>query len=130
VFYNLSMWYKLAHKTIYGAYLTVFGAVVTVAINVIFVPRYGYMASAWATLICYASTMVLSYFISMKHFPVKFEMLRIGLYFAISLTLYFVSRQISFESKAMELIVNNSLTLLFALVVFFIEKPSFSLLKK
>jgi len=130
VFYNLSMWYKLAHKTIYGAYLTVFGAIVTVAINIIFVPRYGYMASAWATLICYASTMVLSYFISMKHFPVKFEMLRIGLYFAISLTLYFVSRQISFESRAMELIVNNSLILLFASVVFFIEKPSFSLLKK
>jgi O-antigen/teichoic acid export membrane protein len=130
VFYNLSMWYKLAHKTMYGAYLTVFGAVVTIAINVAFVPRYGYMASAWATLICYASTMVLSYFISLKHFPVKFDMLRIGLYFAISLTLYFVSQQISFESKAMGLIINNSLILLFAAVVYLIEKPSFSLVKK
>ncbi|HXB12441.1 MAG TPA: oligosaccharide flippase family protein, partial [Bacteroidia bacterium] len=93
VFYNLSMWYKLAHKTMFGAYLTVFGAIITIVINVVFVKYYGYMASAWATLICYASQMVVSYFLSNKYFPVNFDLPRIGLYFGLSLALYLISEQ-------------------------------------
>jgi O-antigen/teichoic acid export membrane protein len=130
VFYNLSIWYKLAHKTMFGAYLTIFGAVITIVINVVFVKYYGYMASAWATLICYASQMVVSYFLSNKYFPVKFELPRIGLYFALSLALYFVSDQVHFGSNTITLVVNNSLILLFAIVVYLIERPSFAILKK
>jgi O-antigen/teichoic acid export membrane protein len=130
VFYNLSMWYKLAHKTMFGAYLTIFGAVITIVINVVFVQYYGYMASAWATLICYASQMVVSYFLSNKYFPVKFELPRIGLYFALSLALYFVSDQVHFGSNTITLVVNNSLILLFAIVVYLVERPSFAILKK
>jgi O-antigen/teichoic acid export membrane protein len=130
VFYNLSMWYKLAHKTMFGAYLTVFGAVITIVINVVFVKYYGYMASAWATLICYASQMVVSYFLSNKYFPVKFDLPRIGLYFAISLTLYLASREIHIDSYPLLLVVKNGLILMFAVAVFLIEKPSFAILKK
>ncbi len=130
VFYNLSMWYKLAHKTMFGAYLTVFGAIITIVINVVFVRYCGYMASAWATLICYASQMVISYFLSNKYFPVKFDMPRIGIYVALSLILYLVSGQLHFESNTIVLAINNCLLLLFALVVFFIERPSFAILKK
>lgn len=130
VFYNLSIWYKLAHKTMYGAYLTVFGAIITIVINIGWIPKYGYMASAWATLICYASTMVLSYIISRKHFPVNFDLPRIGIYFALSLTLYFLGMHIHAGSTTLTLIINNALILLFAVVVFFIEKPSLALLRR
>lgn len=130
VFYNLSIWYKLAHKTMFGAYLTIFGAVITIVINVVWIPVYGYMASAWATLICYASTMVASYVISRKYFPVKFDMLRIGTYFALSLALYFVSEHVHFGSNTVNLILNNAMILVFAVVVFLVEKPSFALLRK
>jgi len=129
VYYNLSMWYKLEHKTMYGAYFTLFGAVITIVINVGFVPRYGYMASAWATLICYASTMVLSYVTSLKHFPVKFDMARIGIYFALSLTLYVISGYIH-GSKAVTLVIDNAMILAFAAVVFLAERPTLAILKK
>jgi len=130
VFYNLSMWYKLAHKTMFGAYLTVFGAVITIVINVMFVKYYGYMASAWATLICYASQMIVSYFLSNKYFPVDFDLPRIGLYFGLSLALYLISEQMHFSSNAITLILNNLMILVFATVVFLIERPSFAILKK
>src|SRR5207253_1481711 len=56
---NQSIWYKLTGQTRFGAYLTIFGAVITLALNFYWIPRIGYMGSAWATLICYASMMVL-----------------------------------------------------------------------
>ena len=130
IFYNLSMWYKLAHKTMFGAYLTIFGAVITIVINVVFVKYYGYMASAWATLICYASQMVVSYFLSNKYFPVKFEMSRIGLYFGLSLTLYFISEYIHIGSNAITLIFNNGMIIAFAIIVYLAEKPTLAILNK
>ncbi len=130
VFYNLSIWYRLVNKTKYGSYLTLIGAVITIVINVIGIPIYGYMASAWATLICYATCMVLCYLWSLKHFPVKFELLRIGGYFALSLTLYFLCTWFSFSSRTMELVVNNLMIVLFLGVVLLIEKPSLAMFKK
>lgn len=130
IFYNLSIWYKLVNKTIYGSYLTIIGAVITIVLNVIWIPRIGYMGSAWATLICYATCMVLCYLWGHKHFPVKFQLLRITAYFALSLTLYFLSTYFSFSSKAIELIVNNLMIVFFLAVIWIIEKPSLTLFKK
>ncbi len=130
VFYNLSIWYKLVHKTIYGSYLTIIGAIITIGLNILWIPTIGYMGSAWATLICYAVCMILCYLWSLKHFPVKFELLRIFGYFALSLTLYFLSVYINFSSKLIELIVNNALILVFIGVVLAIEKPSLAMFKK
>ncbi len=128
VFYTLSIWYKLIHKTIYGAILTFFGAAITIALNVYWIPKIGYMGSAWATLICYAACMIACYLWSRKYFPVKFDLTRIGIYFALSLILYFLSVRIVLDSKLLSLIVNNSLILIFVAVVFFMEKPTFALL--
>ena len=63
---SLSMWYKLSDKTIYGAYISGFGVIVTIAINFLLIPQYGYVASAYATLSCYSSMMVLSYLLGQK----------------------------------------------------------------
>lgn len=130
IFFNLSMWYKLTHKTIYGLYLTIIGATITIVLNIIWIPTIGYMGCAWATLICYATCMILSYLWSIKHFPVKFELLRIFGYFALSLTLYFLSNYINFSSRMLQLVINNILILLFIAIVLMIEKPKLNLLKK
>jgi O-antigen/teichoic acid export membrane protein len=129
VFYTLSIWYKLANKTMYGAYLTSIGAIITIVLDVYWIPRIGYIGCAWATLICYATVMVLSYFMSRKQLPVKYDFFRIGIYFALSLILYFMSTQINLDSKVLMLIINNGLILIFVAVVYFMEKPSFALLK-
>ncbi len=60
IFFNLSIWYKLTNKTMYGAILVIIGASVTVVINLLFIPRYGYVASAWAHLLCYSLMVLLS----------------------------------------------------------------------
>lgn len=125
VFYTLSIWYKLSHKTLYGAYLTSIGAVITIVLDVYWIPRIGYIGCAWATLICYATIMVLSYFMSRKHLPVKFDFFHITIYFVLSLILYFLSTQITVDSRTLELVINNGLILVFIAFVYFIEKPQF-----
>ena len=129
VFYTLSIWYKLGNKTMYGAYLTTIGAIITIVLDVYWIPRIGYIGCAWATLICYATVMVLSYFMSRKQLPVKYDFFRIGIYFTLSLILYFLSCQLRIDSRVLSLIVNNGLILIFVAVVYFMEKPSFALLK-
>lgn len=73
VYYNLSIWYKLSHKTNAGAVITIFGAVITLIINYLFIPVYGYMACAWATLSCYGGMMIISYFWGQKVYPVPYH---------------------------------------------------------
>ncbi|MCK7542367.1 MAG: hypothetical protein MZV63_71590 [Marinilabiliales bacterium] len=69
IFINQSIWYKVDDKTIYGAWITLMGAAVTVAVNVMFVPAYGYMAAAWAHVACYLSMVLVSYVVGQKLLP-------------------------------------------------------------
>jgi len=71
IFINQSIWYKVDDRTIYGAWITLAGAAVTVLVNLLFVPRYGYIAAAWAHVACYLSMVVLSYVVGMKYYPIK-----------------------------------------------------------
>lgn len=91
VFYNLSLWYKLTDKTIWGTWFSLFGLAVTLALNILFVPRYGYMACAWAAFACYGSMMLASYFVGQVKHPVGYDIPRILGYFAVAMALYGVS---------------------------------------
>lgn len=91
IIYNLSVWYKLTDKTQYGALIAIFGASVTVIINVLLIPTMGYMASAWATLICYFSMAVISYFLGKKYYPIPYNLKRIFLYAVFAFVLYVIS---------------------------------------
>lgn len=71
VFFNLSFWYKLIDKTIWGAYFSGIGAVVLIAVDVVFIPRFSYWACAWAGFVSYTVSMVLSYFFGQKYYPIK-----------------------------------------------------------
>ena len=70
IYHNLSVWYKLIDKTLYGMWFSIVGAVLTIVLNVVFLPKYGYMVAAWATLVAYGVMMLLSYYFGNKKYPV------------------------------------------------------------
>ena len=117
IFINQSIWYKVDDKTIYGMWITMIGAAVTVAVNIIFVPLYGYIAAAWAHIACYSSMVLVSYFVGMKYYPINYEIKRIALYIGIALGLLIISGIIAGENKIVNLVINTVLLLVFFAVV-------------
>ena len=117
IYYNLSIWYKLTEKTIYGAYISFFGAIITLALNVILIPFFGFIGSAWATLACYFGMMTTSYLMGKRFFPIPYNLKRISVYFfsmmLIYLSVYFLNINIWF---------NVLLLLLFVILVLVLEK--------
>ncbi len=88
IFFNLSIWYKLTNKTHFGAVLVLLGALITVVVNILFIPRYGYVASAWAHLFCYSTMVIVSYIWSRKHYAIPYRAGRIMTYIALALFIY------------------------------------------
>lgn len=122
VMYNLSIWYKLSGQTKYGAIISVSGAVITIVINVVFVPSYSYIACAWATLAAYGGMMVLSYFLGQKHFPIKYNIRAMAVYTFLTLALYLFSRTYNgMESTVLKVILNNLLIGIFVWVIYKLE---------
>ncbi len=113
IFYNLSIWYKLTNKTIYGAYLAMGGAVLTIILNFIWIPMFGYIGSAWATLACYTSMALFSYLIGRKHFKVNYDIKKIALYISIALLIYFFSTAINIENQLIKMTFHTFLIIVF-----------------
>jgi len=85
IYHNLSVWYKVTDKTKYGAYISVVGAIITLVINLMLIPKYSYMGSAIATLAAYGSMMLLSWFLGRKYYPIPYNLKKIGMYLMISI---------------------------------------------
>ena len=118
IYYNLSIWYKLTGKTKYGAYLAVFGAVITLSLNLALIPILGFVGCAWATLVCYFSMTIASYYLGKKYFYVPYHITRILLYLFVMICIYLI---IYFTNLNMWI---NSLFLLgFVIFVYYLEKP-------
>jgi len=115
VFFNLSLWYKLTDKTYYGAIISIIGSVVVLTINILFVPIFSYMASAWASFACYFVMMLISYFLGQKYMPIKYDLKTMGIYSAIALTLYGISLMIKTSSTGLNLVFNTILLIFFVL---------------
>lgn len=130
VVYNLSIWYKLSSQTKFGAMIAIAGAIITIVINVLFVPAFSYVACAWATLAAYAGMMVLSYHLGQKYFPVKYNIRAILTYTILALLLYLVSFVFKgFESVMIRVVLNNLLVMLFAFLVYKLEFKNLKKLK-
>jgi O-antigen/teichoic acid export membrane protein len=129
VYYNLSIWYKLTGKTHWGAWLSLIGAVITLALNFWWIPLssdhliFGYYGSAWATFICYGTMMILSYLIGQKYFPVKYNLLKFAGYLGLAVFLYFVSTLIKPGTAILRLTFHTGLLLVFAVLAYITEKP-------
>ncbi len=122
IYYNLSIWYKLTEKTKYGAYLSIFGAIITLSLNFTLIPVLGFVGCAWATLICYFSMTVASYYLGKRHFSVPYQVKRIALYLVGMLCIYFY---IYFTN--LNMLINSLFLLGFVIFVYLLEKPKLAL---
>ncbi len=124
VYFNLSFWYKLIDKTIWGAYFSGIGCAVIIGINVIFVPRYGYIACAWAGFLGNATAMILSYIVGQRKYPIAYPLKSIFVYVLIG-GLFFAGITISNErlSAPLALTVNTIIILLFVAHVLYHDLP-------
>ena len=91
IYHNLSVWYKLTDRTRFGMYISLFGAAITIAFNIIYIPKIGFMACAYATLVAYGLMMVISYMLGKKYYPVPYHVSRIAMYLLISTALSFIT---------------------------------------
>lgn len=125
IYYTLSLWYKLTDKTRYGAYFAITGSVISLVINIVFIPVYGYMASAWAVLICFVVMTVLSYIVGQKHYPVNYPLGRIVFYFVLALALYAVSLMVKTEQEWLNHLISTVLLISFLIACYVLENKEF-----
>ncbi|WP_297821045.1 oligosaccharide flippase family protein [Segetibacter sp.] len=127
IYYNLSIWYKLSNKTHAGAIITVIGAVITIIINRIFIPGYGYMACAWATFFCYASMMVMSYIWGQKEYRIPYPWKKLTAYVVIVVTLFFIHKGLIalLPYTLFSLIVASILLFIYIWFILLVERKEF-----
>lgn len=120
VYFNLSFWYKLIDKTMWGAVFSGVGCAVLVAVNVIFVPEYGYMACAWGGVAGYGTAMVLSYLVGQKKYPIAYPMKDMTEYIMVSVVVYAIMEYVQVQNMWLDLALNTLLIVVF--VAFVVKK--------
>lgn len=124
IYFNLSFWYKMIEQTWWGAIFSAIGCAVLIAINIVFVPRYGYMACAWGGFCGYGVCMVLSYLVGHKKSPVPYRLLPILGYFALALGLYALSVWCKPGSQIWSLAFNTLLILIYVAAMLYNERKA------
>ena len=118
VYYNLSIWFKLTEKTMYGAYIAIFGASITIILNYSLIPIIGFIGCALATLACYFLMTVVSFYLGKKHFPVPYNYSRISMYFLLMVSIYILLYYTNFTT-----IFDSLFILAYMIMIYLIERP-------
>jgi len=126
IYHNLSVWYKITDRTKFGAYISIFGAIITLAINILFIKEYSYKASAIATLVAYSVMMLLSYYFGRKYYPIPYNLKKIGLYLFVSILFSILS----FYQFRENYTVGIPLLLVFLGMIYVLEKNQINQLLK
>lgn len=116
IFYNLSFWYKLSNKTIYGAWFSVIGAIIAISLNYILVPKFGMYGSAWSVFFAYLIPVFLSFYYGRKHYPIPYQIGSIIFYPIFVASLFILSSYFQFG-----IFLNIGVLVLFVVVAFLIE---------
>ncbi|HNS43480.1 MAG TPA: oligosaccharide flippase family protein, partial [Taishania sp.] len=122
IYINQSIWYKLTGLTKYGAYIAIGGAFLTISINYLFIPMYGYMASAWATMLVYAAMMVASYIWGQQHYPINYNVRKFVLYFGSALAVFFALHYLALADGLLQFFVHNLAIALFVGGIVVVER--------
>lgn len=114
IYYNFSVWYKVTDRTRWGAYISIGGAIITIVLNLIFIPQFGYLAAAWVTLIAYSSMTVASYLLGQRFYPIPYQIGRMLLYIGLAFGGYLLSEVLhrSIDSSQVLTLAINTLILL------------------
>ena len=123
LYYNLSIWYKLTNKTIYGAIIAITGGVTVVFLNVILIPKYGIKGAAWANFAANLLMLLLSYLWGQKVYRIKYNIFKIFLYSALALVLFYISGLLDFITSSMYYLVVSIMLIAYTAVFIFMEKP-------
>lgn len=118
IYFNLSFWYKLIDKTIWGAYFSGIGCAVLIAINFIFVPQYGYIACAWAGFAGYGTAMVLSYFVGQKYYPINYPLKEIFMYVLLAAVLFAAGSLVRFHGTGLTTLYRTALLCVYCVVIY------------
>jgi O-antigen/teichoic acid export membrane protein len=118
IYVNLSIWYKLSDQTKFGLYISVIGAIATIVLNILLVPKYGYMGSAWVSMLAYFVMMLISYVLGQKHYPIPYNLKRMLSYLLVSIVLVILS----FWVFNRNIYIGNGLLLIFLAGVVYFEK--------
>ncbi|WP_417884651.1 lipopolysaccharide biosynthesis protein [Zunongwangia sp.] len=118
IYHNLSIWYKLTDKTRMGMYISLFGAFITVVMNLLLINIFGFIAAAWATLAAYGSMMLISYFLGRKYYPVPYNIKRVGFYLGLAIAF----SSISFIFFRQNYIVASIFIFIFVAITYFKEQ--------
>ena len=113
IYFNLSFWYKLIDETRWGAYFSIIGCAVLITINLLFIPRFSYMACAWAGFAGYGVAMLLSYFVGQKKYPINYDLKAIFLYLLVAALLYAAAMLLPIENLWLRMAYRTLLLLLF-----------------
>ncbi len=127
LYYNLSIWYKLTDNTRYGAYIAIFGAIITIVLNIFWIPRIGYLGSAWATLICYGMMLIASYLLSRKYYKIPYRVKTGLFYIVLAVGIYIFSIIIPFQfirEGYVLYLFNSALFISYLLIVLAVEWKS------
>jgi len=125
IFYNLSVWYKLTDKTKFGALIALFGAIITIVLNVLLVPKHGYVGAAWAHLACYFAMVVLSFIGGRKFYKINYDFRNIFFYFFIAFGLYFLSIYLPVEEGIIKYLVHLVYIIFFLIITILLEKNKY-----
>ena len=127
IYFNLSFWYKIIDKTIWGAIFSGIGCAVLLAVNIIFVPKYGYMACAWGGFAGYGVAMLVSYFVGQKYYPLNYPLKEIALYVVLAFVLFGLMRFTNDWPMIASLAFNTLLVVAFMAVIIWRDLPLASL---
>ena len=118
IYFNLSFWYKIIDKTIWGAWFSGIGCVVLLAVNIIFVPKYGYMACAWGGVAGYGVAMITSYIVGQKYYPLNYPLKEIALYTILTAIAFILMSQLREQLPLwLSLTINTLLILAFLALI-------------
>jgi O-antigen/teichoic acid export membrane protein len=126
IYLNQSIWYKLSGHTRFGAYIAIGGAVITILINFIFIPIYGFWASAWATFVVYCIQMIASYLLGQKYYPIPYNLKKFFLYLGLAIGIFLLTYFIDLDPNKfswLKFFFHNGLIMIYVAVVWFMEKP-------
>jgi O-antigen/teichoic acid export membrane protein len=124
VYANQSIWYKLSGQTKFGAYISVGGAVITITLLTMLIPKYGYWAAAWTTFTVYGLQMIASYILSQKYYPIRYNLRKTGLYFIVALLFFGLCSWMNLDSGIVKTVVHNIFILLFAGLIWVFERKT------
>lgn len=130
IYFTLSLWYKLTDLTRYGAYIALFGSAITIILNFLLIPVWGYMGSAVAGLVCFLVMVVISYILGQKYYPVPYPLKRIFTYFLIAIIIYVISYYTANIQQIIKYLIHSFLLLVFVGLIYRFEKNELNRLFK